>query len=244
MNTFQKVKFTLLITNIVGVAGAGLFFSWWGLFTAVGVWALMNLSLSAGFHRLFCHNTFKTNKFWEILLLFFGTIASTGSSISWCGQHRLHHAKSDTEGEDPYYPHGKNIFYVWMFAPWDKVIPAKFYVSLLRSKAHKFAHVYYFWLLTAYAGILYLINPELVIWAWALPAAMSFFSLQVTGVLGHIVGEKTYDIDDDSRDSHILNILTFGESYQNSHHHDTSQLIQGKYDISGHLCKYISKATT
>ena len=244
MGTFKKVKILLATTNLIGLVGAFMFFSWWGLATAVGVWFVMNMSLTAGFHRLFCHKTYTTSAFWSYFFLVFGTLASTGSSISWCGQHRLHHAESDNKDTDPYYPLGHNIFYIWFFSPFDKVISPRYYVGLMKIKAHKFAHVYYFWINTAYAVSLFLIEPELVIWAWALPAAMSFFSLQVTGVLGHAVGVRNHDIDDDSRDSHILNLFTFGESYQNTHHHDTRQIIQGKYDISGHLCKYISKETT
>jgi fatty-acid desaturase len=239
LNLHQKVKSILLLTNIIGLVGLIFFFSWWGLAVAVSTWIIFNYGVSAGFHRLFCHRSFETNKFIKQFLLIAGTFASIGSSISWIGQHRLHHAYSDVEEKDPYYPHNGWIK-AWIFGPWPIATSPMVVKDLLRDPTHKFLHHNYFKILFAYILILSIINPLLVIWAWALPAAGTFFSLQVTGVLGHMIGRIDYpETHDQSRNSDILNLLTFGESYQNTHHRNATQVVMGKYDIIGYTIKYL-----
>ena len=239
MTFHTKAKVMLIFTNLIGFGGAIMFFSWWGLALATGIWICMNLGVSAGYHRLFSHKSYKTNKFWENFLLIFGTLGSIGSSISWVGQHRVHHANSDVEGRDPYYAHN-GIIESWIKAPWALDIPLLSIKDLLRDKRHRFLHTYYFHIITAWAIALLLINPELLIWAWALPSAVVFHALQLTGILGHTVGWQDYDTGDLSKNNHIFNFFTFGESYQNTHHHDGKRLIMGTFDLSGYFCKAIS----
>ena len=238
MNFYHKVKLTLFTTNLVGILGLTFYFSWWGLATALVVWTVFNTGVSAGFHRLFSHRSYETNKFWWWFLLLAGTLASIGSSISWVGQHRQHHAKSDVEGSDPYYPHG-GIIKAWVLGPWPSAILPLTVKDLIRDKTHKWLHDNYFKIIAGYVVVLALINPELVIWAWALPGAIAFFSLQMTGVFGHMIGRQKWDTGDKSMDCHWLNIFTFGESYQNTHHYRPKQIIMGKYDFAGYLVKYI-----
>lgn len=238
MNLYHKIKLLLLTTNVVGIIGLIFFFSWWGLAAAVATWIIFNYGISAGFHRLFAHRSYETNSFVWWALLISGTLASIGSSIAWIGQHRTHHRFSDVKEKDPYYPHD-NWIYAWVFGPWATPISPLTIKDLLKDNRHKFFHDHYFKIIGAYIILLALINPVLVFWLWALPGALTFFSLQVTGVLGHMVGYRDYDIDDESRNNHILNIFTFGESYQNTHHNDTTQIILGKYDLVGYTIKHV-----
>ena len=73
----------------------------------------------------------------------------------------------------------------------------------------------------------------------ALPGAIAFFSLQMTGVFGHMIGHQKWDTGDKSMDCHWLNIFTFCESYQNTNHYRPKQIIMGKYYFAGYLVKYI-----
>lgn len=238
MNLYQKIKLLLLTTNVIAITGIVFYFSWWGLGLALIVWTIFNFGVSAGFHRLFAHRSYHTNSLIEILLLVSGTLSSIGSSISWVGQHRQHHAFSDTKEKDPYYPHD-NWIKAWIFGPWATPFSPMMVKDLLRNKTHKWIHDNYFKIIFSYVVLLMIINPVLVIWMWALPGAMTFFSLQVTGVLGHMVGYRDYDTNDDSRNNHILNIFTFGESYQNTHHQNQKQIVIGPCDLVGYTIKYI-----
>lgn len=237
MNLQQKVKLTLLTTNVLALIGILFFFSVWGFAVSVIMFVIYSFGVSGGFHRLFAHRSFETNRVVWWFLLLSGTLASIGSSISWIGQHRLHHAKSDVEGQDPYYSHG-NVLGYWIFGPWAIPNSPLMIKDLLRDPAHKWLHNNYFKVIIAWAVLLFLINPVLVFWMWAVPSAATFFSLQVVGGLGHVVGHRIYDTDDKSKNCDWLNVITLGESYQNTHHHDTKIIVLGRYDVIGWTIKY------
>jgi stearoyl-CoA desaturase (delta-9 desaturase) len=238
MNLHQKVKLTLLTTNILALIALLFFFSWWGFITSIGMFVVYSFGVSGGFHRLFAHRAFETNTFGKWFFLISGTLASVGSSISWVGQHRLHHAKADIKGEDPYYAHG-NILGYWIFGPWAIANSPLIIKDLLRDPVHKWMHNNYFKIVIAWVVLLFLLNPVLVFWVWAIPSAATFFSLQIVGGLGHIVGYRDFETNDLSKNNHWLNLITLGESYQNTHHNDPRTLVMGRLDIIGWTIKYI-----
>lgn len=238
MTLHQKVKTNILIAHVFSAIGLFFFFSWWGLAAAFATWIIFNYGVSGGFHRYFAHKTFETNKFWHWFLLISGTLAGIGSCISWVGQHRLHHKYSDIEGKDPYYPHN-GWFRSWVFGPWHIQTSPLIVRDLLKDPVQKFLHNHYFKIQFLYVVLLAVINIELVFWLWALPSAGTFTSLQVVGVFGHLVGKKVYETRDDGLNSHWLNIFSFGESYQNTHHHDSSRYLLGPVDPIGYTIKYL-----
>ena len=61
------------------------------------------LGIGMGYHRLLTHRGYKTPKWVEYFLTFCGTLALEGGPIFWVATHRIHHQKSDQEG-DPHTP--------------------------------------------------------------------------------------------------------------------------------------------
>jgi len=77
-------------------------FSW----SAVGVmlllvWMTGSLGICLGFHRYLTHRSFDLPKWLANFFVLMGTLAMQASPITWVGQHRMHHANSDTD-KDPY----------------------------------------------------------------------------------------------------------------------------------------------
>ena len=62
------------------------------------------LGVTVGFHRHLTHRSFKTTRGVRVTLALLGSAAVEGPVISWCADHRKHHAFSDKEG-DPHSPH-------------------------------------------------------------------------------------------------------------------------------------------
>jgi stearoyl-CoA desaturase (delta-9 desaturase) len=60
--------------------------------------------LTAGFHRMFTHRSFKATRWLKVTLAIAGSLGVQGSLISWVANHRRHHAYTDTSG-DPHSPY-------------------------------------------------------------------------------------------------------------------------------------------
>ena len=61
------------------------------------------LGIGMSYHRLLTHRGYKTTKLVEYFLTICGTLALEGGPIFWVATHRIHHQKSDQEG-DPHTP--------------------------------------------------------------------------------------------------------------------------------------------
>ncbi len=65
---------------------------------------LSGLGITAGYHRLFTHRSFKTYPLIRGTFAVLGSTAIQGSVPDWVADHRKHHAYADEEG-DPHSPH-------------------------------------------------------------------------------------------------------------------------------------------
>jgi stearoyl-CoA desaturase (delta-9 desaturase) len=71
---------------------------------AVGFYVVSGHGLTAGFHRMLTHRSFKATRWVKITLAIAGSLGMEGSVISWVANHRRHHAYTDKEG-DPHSPY-------------------------------------------------------------------------------------------------------------------------------------------
>lgn len=210
------------------------------------------ISITAGYHRYYSHRTYQVKKPVEWGLLFFGTLATQGSVLRWCFDHRLHHTFIDGE-RDPYgTPQGFwQSHILWMFThgePFDD----RFLGELKEDKLLQFQHKYY-GLLMALANIFVVV---LVGWAtgdW-IGAFVFAFLLRLflahhctwfINSLAHIWGAKPYSTEHSAVNNFILAILTSGEGYHNYHHTFASDYRNGvrwyQYDPTKYFIWVLSK---
>jgi stearoyl-CoA desaturase (delta-9 desaturase) len=71
---------------------------------AVAFYVVSGHAMSAGFHRMFTHRSFKAARWVKITLAVAGSLGMEGSVISWVANHRRHHAYTDKKG-DPHSPY-------------------------------------------------------------------------------------------------------------------------------------------
>lgn len=80
-----------------------------------------NISVGLGFHRLWSHNAYKTNKAVELVLMIFTTLTLQGPVIAWASDHKKHHAFTDQK-DDPHspqkYPESKIKGFLWSHIGW------------------------------------------------------------------------------------------------------------------------------
>jgi stearoyl-CoA desaturase (delta-9 desaturase) len=105
----QVVTAILVITPLLGVVAAALGMispklTLLDVILAVGFYLVSGHGVTAGFHRLLTHRSFKAARWAKITLAVAGSLGLEGSVISWVANHRRHHAYTDKVG-DPHSPY-------------------------------------------------------------------------------------------------------------------------------------------
>jgi stearoyl-CoA desaturase (delta-9 desaturase) len=102
-------------------------------------WVVAAVGITYGYHRYFAHNDYKTNKYFEVVLLYLGLLCGGRSVLTWAGVHRIHHANADTD-KDPHSPKN-HPWYVVLFSLWRvKKIPRRYMTDLLENPRVMFFH--------------------------------------------------------------------------------------------------------
>lgn len=186
---------------------------------------LSGLAVTVGYHRLYAHPTYKTNKFVEAVLLFFGSMATQGSALKWAFDHRNHHAYVDTD-QDPY-SIKKGFAYahiLWLFRK-TKPIEKKIVADLYRNKLVLFQHKFYVPLMvltnilaTFFVG--YLFNDYLgaFVITWGIRLFFLHHFTWFINSLAHTWGSQSFSQEHSAVDNYCISLLTFGEGYHNYHH--------------------------
>ncbi len=184
------------------------------------------ISLTAGYHRLFAHQTFETHPLVKFFLLFFGAGCVENSALKWSSDHRYHHRFVDKDG-DPYNIN-RGFFYAhmgWIFYDDPPSRTLTNAPDLMSDKMVLWQHKYYLPLSAFVAfGI-----PTLLGWMVDRPLAGFFwgglfrtvFLQHMTFFINsacHMFGSQPYSTKNSARDSWVFALLTNGEGYHNFHH--------------------------
>jgi len=218
---------------------------WSGI--AIGVAAAMYVvhmfAITGFYHRYFSHRTFKTSRFMQFILALVGSSCVQRGPIWWASRHRHHHRHSDEES-DVHSPirHG---FY-WSHMGWitskgaftfdKKSVPdlMKFpelvfldrydnLVPVLEGVAMFFLGVFLQSLGFNTTGF------QMLIWGFFISIICSSHATYTINSLMHLWGRKRYKSKDESRNSLLLALLTFGEGWHNNHHYYPGAARQGFY---------------
>ncbi len=185
---------------------------------------LTNLSITAGYHRLFSHRSYQAHPYVRWTLLFLASSAFQGSALKWSSDHRRHHLKVDTL-EDPY-SISKGFWYAHMGWLMVRFPNEKIHAPDLESDPLlRFQHRHYLKSAIS-AGFLF---PALLGWIlgdfWAGLIFAGFWRVLLTqqstffvNSLCHTLGKRPYSLGNTARDSWIVAFLTHGEGYHNYHH--------------------------
>lgn len=246
-----RLRIVNLLAVIVPFAGLvvamllawGRAFDWIQLSMFVVMTYATSLGITVGYHRLFTHQSFKTNAVVRYILGALGSMALQGSVIEWCGTHRKHHQHSD-EDEDPHSPHshaggswGEGIwatargFYHahvgWLFGERRKGM-GRYTPDLRADPVTRAVNSQFYWL--ALAGLVIpAVLGGLLTWTWwgALMGFLwsglvrIFLTHHITWSVNsvcHLWGSRPYRTGDESRNNPIVGVLALGEGWHNNHH--------------------------
>lgn len=184
---------------------------------AAGFYIFTRIGGDVGFHRYFCHQSFRTNRFSEISLLVLGTLANIGSSLTWVGAHHAHHAHSDREG-DPHSPSRIGVYRVFALK-WDEFhFSVSSFRKLPNKKIHTFFHKYYLETVLIFMILLGLLSFEVLVYFYAVAIVYSFFATGIVNTVGHLWGYRNFDTNDNSRNNLLVHLFSLGGGMHNNHH--------------------------
>jgi stearoyl-CoA desaturase (delta-9 desaturase) len=225
------VSLFLILNPIISVTLTAVYF-WntheipWAILAFSLVFAgATNLSITAGYHRLFSHKSYDAHPLMKALFLLVGSSGFQGSCLKWSSDHRRHHSKIDSEN-DPYNIH-EGFWYAhmgWMFRKDSVDLPIQA-PDLEKDWMVKFQDKHYVWIAIATGFLFPMLIGHLcgsalagLAIAGGLRIALTQQSTFFVNSLCHTLGRQTYSREISARDSFIVAVLTHGEGYHNFHH--------------------------
>jgi len=191
--------------------------------------ASLLFGITVGMHRLFCHQSFKTNQFWEFVLAFFATLGCYASTVQWCAMHITHHKYSDTD-RDPHYTGLRYLF-------WKSNNTTEFHKKTLsrlyRIRLHRFFHNFYLLIILFTVISLYIIDPILLIFAYLAPLGW----LHLVGSLHQVFAHRNNRAHDRPMFEYIF--FTGGEWCHGHHHKKPMDIKFGSTDLGYYIIKLI-----
>ncbi|MGH9393524.1 MAG: acyl-CoA desaturase [Terriglobales bacterium] len=228
----------VLIALHLGAAAALFFITWQALAVAALLyWIAIGGGIGMGYHRLHTHRSYHVPRWIEYALAVCGTMTLEGGPIFWVATHRLHHQKSDQDGD----PHSPRDGAWWAHVGWivlgrrrhnDTRQMAKYAPDLGKQPFYLWLNTYHYlpllvsvpliaWLGLAWGGTFGAI--AMVLWAVCVRIVVGLHATWLVNSATHMWGRRRFATRDDSRNNWWVALLTFGEGWHNNHHaHPTS----------------------
>ena len=219
--------------------------SWTAVGVAAALYAVRMFAITGFYHRYLSHRTFKTSRPVQFAFALVGASCAQRGPLWWAAHHRRHHLHSDEE-DDVHSPHQHGL--MWSHMGWVtshenyptdvKMVPdlAKFPELCFLNRFDTlvpFALAVSVWglgmLLGAYAPSLGTNGWQMLIWGFFISTVVLFHATCTINSLSHLFGRRRFVTGDESRNSLMLALLTFGEGWHNNHHHYPGATRQGFY---------------
>lgn len=190
------------------------------------------VTITVGYHRGLAHGAVALHPWVRRAVILAGNWVTGLDPKAWAVMHRLHHAHSDTP-LDPHSPRNVGLLGIGLaqLKSYERVL-----VGLLRNDKKYTKHALdldfppswlnrrrLWWL--PYAIHLAIGVVLSLVFGGALIGLAYYFGMMshpiqggLVNSLGHAVGGRNFDLDDDSRNNHPVAWLILGEGFQNNHH--------------------------
>ena len=214
----------------VGAVAAFFFIDTGAIITALILYCVAGmLGIGMAYHRLLTHRGYRTYKWVEYFLTWCGTLALEGGPIFWVATHRIHHQKSDREGD----PHTPREGTWWAHMGWiltgqglhhDASVLSKYVPDLCRDRFHVWLSNWH-WLSNVVVGLALLAfgGWSYVMWGIFFRTTAGLHCTWLVNSATHKWGSRRFETRDDSTNSWWVALMTFGEGWHNNHHaHPTS----------------------
>ncbi|MBK9517127.1 MAG: fatty acid desaturase [Anaeromyxobacter sp.] len=216
---------------------------------AVATYAIRMFGITAGYHRYFAHRAYRTGRVFQFVLAWLGAMSSQKGPLWWAAHHRHHHRWSDTD-QDLHSPVRGG--FLWSHVGWFLVSR---YEQTRLDQIKDFARFPELrWIdrwhavpgLTLALGLFLVGGWPALLWGYFLSTAVLWHGTFVINSLAHVMGRRRYETGDESRNSFLLALVTFGEGWHNNHHFYAATANQGWFwwevDLSYAVLKLLGAA--
>jgi stearoyl-CoA desaturase (delta-9 desaturase) len=221
--------------------------TWSLLAMALASYAIRMFAITAGYHRYFSHRSYRTGRAFQLVLAILGATATQKGPLWWAAHHRDHHRFSDRP-EDIHSPVQRGFW--WSHVLW--ILADRWHETKLERVRDLARYPELRWLdrwhvvpVIAYAAVWWAVAgvPGLL-WGYFVSTVLLWHGTFLVNSLAHVLGRKRYDTADESRNSLLIALLTFGEGWHNNHHHYPSTANQGWFwweiDVSWYVLRALS----
>lgn len=235
----QALRWKLKTVAIVIFFHIGMAFSFCyvdetAIWTAVILFFVTSLGVTAGYHRCLTHPSFQTYKFMRGIFGVLGACAGQGDAVSWVALHRKHHQFSDKPGKDPHTPLEGVL---WSHIFWLLLTPKDYDLGETRKKYAKdllsddvylcfVGRFHWLWLtilgislaLTGYLIGGWELSLSMVLWGICFRVVCTWHFTWAVNSICHVWGYRNYETPDRSRNNWFVALFSLGEGWHNNHH--------------------------
>jgi stearoyl-CoA desaturase (Delta-9 desaturase) len=228
--------------------------------TCLALYVVRMFAITAGFHRLFAHRTYKCGRIFQFLMAFTATAAYQKGPLWWSAHHRRHHLHADTE-EDLHSPLTRTLWRShvgWFLSSDSQETEWKLVTNLRKYRDLRFLDRYYSLPPALLAGAAFLLGSllqryapglgtsgwQMLVWGFFISTVLLYHGTFTVNSLAHVFGKRRFATADNSRNNWFVALITLGEGWHNNHHHYPSSERQGIYwwefDVSHYTLRVLS----
>jgi len=231
------------------------------VWTALGLYLIRMLAITAVYHRYFSHRAYKTSRFWQFTFAVIATSSAQKGPLWWAANHRHHHRFAD-KPEDIHSPvqHG----FLWSHLLW--ILSPK-YLSTNKDMVKSWLVFPELVFLNRFSilpplvlmGLLWIVGGffriytpssgtsgvQMVVWGFCISTVALFHATATINSLDHMIGRRRYDTPDQSRNNWFLALVTLGEGWHNNHHYYPIAARNGfywwEYDVTYYFLRLLNR---
>jgi stearoyl-CoA desaturase (delta-9 desaturase) len=209
----------------LGCVAALFFVSWQAVAVAVGLhWLTCSIGICLGYHRFLSHCSLKLRWPARAFVSLCGVLSGEGTPLTWSANHRIHHARSDKEGD----PHSPNDGSWWSHIMWlfihrnpaeTEALQQRYVPDLLQDPVLRFfERTYGLWLIGSGVVLFAIGGWPFLLWGLCVRMVFAYHSTWFVNSATHMWGYRNYETTDRSRNLWWVAILAYGEGWHNNHH--------------------------
>lgn len=231
MGTLTKTGWMLLAIHSQAFTGVFLIhnIAFYTVVLQMAMYSIGVLGVTAGYHRLWCHQSYKASRGLEWLLMIFGTTSGQGTALWWCKGHRTHHRNEDKLA-DPY-SIARGFWYAhvgWLL--WEPPVETQKELDkttvgdleanpILRIQTRLYLPMFIMFSVLLPMAVAAIWNDAYnAFWSSIIRIVLLLHATWSVNSFAHIGGNKPYKQILQASESPIVSLVTFGEGWHNFHH--------------------------